>query len=74
MNILLMMIPMAVLFGVIFTVFFIISVRSGQYEDLDTPAHRLLLDEDSIILPTTHVSIDINSLSKEGPNGQTTDS
>ncbi len=22
------------------------SVRSGQYDDLDTPAHRMLIDED----------------------------
>lgn len=27
------------------------AVRDGQYEDLEGPAHRILLDEDRIVKP-----------------------
>ncbi|MCB0350907.1 MAG: cbb3-type cytochrome oxidase assembly protein CcoS [Bdellovibrionales bacterium] len=46
MNILYMMVPMALLMGFIFIYLFIRVVRSGQYDDLDTPAIRILLDEE----------------------------
>lgn len=46
MNILYMLIPMALGLGLIFIYLFIRVVRSGQYDDLKTPAVRILLDEE----------------------------
>lgn len=45
MNIVYFMVPMALLLGGGFVWAFIASVRSGQYDDLETPAHRMLLDD-----------------------------
>lgn len=45
MNILLMMIPMALLLGGSFVAAFIWAAKSGQFDDSITPAHRVLNDE-----------------------------
>ena len=46
MSVLLYLIPIALLLGLIGLVAFIWSLKSGQYEDLDGAAHRILMDED----------------------------
>jgi cbb3-type cytochrome oxidase maturation protein len=46
MNILILMIPASILLGVGFLGAFIWALRSDQYEDLDTPAHRILVQDD----------------------------
>lgn len=46
MNILIYLIPVALLLGGIGLVAFLWSIRSGQYEDLDGAAFRILEDED----------------------------
>lgn len=38
-----------VMLGVIIA--FILSVKSGQYDDLDSPAHRILMDDDDPRIP-----------------------
>jgi cbb3-type cytochrome oxidase maturation protein len=38
-----------VMFGVIIA--FILSVKSGQYDDLDSPAYRILMDDDDPRIP-----------------------
>ena len=48
MEILYLMLPIAVLVAIVLAVFFIWSVRSGQYDDLEGPAHRILMDEDDL--------------------------
>lgn len=30
---------------------FVASVKSGQYDDLDSPAHRILMDDDDPRIP-----------------------
>lgn len=45
MNIMILMIPMALLLGVGFVVAFFWATSAGQFDDLDTPAHRILKDE-----------------------------
>ncbi|MGZ5279107.1 MAG: cbb3-type cytochrome oxidase assembly protein CcoS [Pseudobdellovibrionaceae bacterium] len=45
MNILLMMIPMALLLGGSFVVAFVWANSQGQFDDTVTPAHRMLEDE-----------------------------
>jgi cbb3-type cytochrome oxidase maturation protein len=42
MNILALMIPMALLLGFGFVAAFLWAAESGQFEDTETPAHRIL--------------------------------
>ncbi len=44
MNILIIMIPIAMLIGLAFLIAFIWAARSGQYDDIETPAERMLND------------------------------
>jgi cbb3-type cytochrome oxidase maturation protein len=46
MSILYMLIPIAVLLVAGAIWFFVWSVRTGQFEDLEGPAHRILMDDD----------------------------
>lgn len=46
MNILLYMIPLALFLGGLGLAGFLWSLRSGQYDDLDGAAARVLLDDD----------------------------
>lgn len=46
MNSLLVLIPVAILLGIIGLAAFLWSLRTGQYEDLDGAAERVLLDDD----------------------------
>ncbi|MCB9091931.1 MAG: cbb3-type cytochrome oxidase assembly protein CcoS [Halobacteriovoraceae bacterium] len=48
MNVLYFAIPIALLLGVVFLGFFIWATRSGQYDDLDTPSYKILLDDKEI--------------------------
>lgn len=47
MNILLILIPAALVLGGIGLAAFIWSIRSGQYDDLDGAAQRILIDDES---------------------------
>jgi len=46
MSVLLYMIPLALLLGLIGLAAFMWSLKSGQFEDLEGAAHRILIDED----------------------------
>ena len=46
MNGLLFLIPVALFLGLLGLVAFIWALRSGQFEDLDGAAHRILIDDD----------------------------
>ncbi|MCB0414382.1 MAG: cbb3-type cytochrome oxidase assembly protein CcoS [Bdellovibrionales bacterium] len=45
MNILMMTIPVTLLLVTLFIVFFLAAVKSDQFDDLETPAHGILLDD-----------------------------
>lgn len=45
MNILILMIPMSLILGLGFVIAFVWATSKGQFDDLDTPAHRILKDE-----------------------------
>jgi cbb3-type cytochrome oxidase maturation protein len=45
MSVLFLMIPMAIIFAIGFVGFFIWATQSGQFDDVETPAHRILFDE-----------------------------
>lgn len=46
MNIIYLLLPIALLLGFGFLAAFVFSASRGQYDDLETPAHRVLLDEE----------------------------
>lgn len=48
MEVILVLIPLALLLGLFFISAFIWSARKGQYDDLETPRFRMLLDEQKI--------------------------
>ena len=47
MDILIYLIPIALILGLIALAAFIWSLKSGQYEDLDGAAQRILMDDDA---------------------------
>ena len=48
MDILYLLIPVSIIFVVIIASVFVWSVKSGQYDDMEGPAHKILMDNDSI--------------------------
>ena len=48
---LLMLIPVALALGGLGLVAFLWALRSGQFDDLDGAAHRILFDDDDDTLP-----------------------
>ncbi len=46
MNIIYLLIPIALMLGGFFLFGYIWSARQGQYDDLETPAYRILLEEE----------------------------
>lgn len=48
MNIILFMIPIALLFAGSFVVAFLWASSKGQFDDLETPALRILIDDKNI--------------------------
>ena len=48
MDILYLLIPVSIIFVVIIASVFVWSVKSGQYDDMEGPAHRILMDNDAI--------------------------
>lgn len=51
MNILFLLIPLALGLGGGALLAFLLSVRRGQFEDLETPAYRALIDDSERKLP-----------------------
>ncbi len=51
MNILYLLIPISLLVMGIAIAVFLWAIRSGQYEDLEGPAHRILMDDDDPRIP-----------------------
>lgn len=46
MSVIYVILPLAILLVIIFVASFIWATRTGQYDDLDSPAVRMLHDED----------------------------
>jgi cbb3-type cytochrome oxidase maturation protein len=51
MEILYLLIPLALVLMVVAIAFFLWTVRTGQYEDMEGPAHRILMDDDDPMIP-----------------------
>lgn len=56
-----MLIPIAVMVMVVVVVAFIYTVKSGQYDDLEGPAHRILMDDDDPRIPGQNKKNDVSS-------------
>ena len=48
MEVIIVLLPLALLLGAFFIFAFIWSARKGQYDDLETPRFRMLLDDQKI--------------------------
>ena len=51
MNILYFLIPLAVVLMVVAVAGLVWAIRSGQFEDMEGPAHRILMDDDDPRIP-----------------------
>jgi cbb3-type cytochrome oxidase maturation protein len=51
MEILMLLIPMSVVLVLLIGAVFWWSVHSGQFDDLEGPAHRILADDDGAVVP-----------------------
>jgi len=51
MEALFVLIPIAIGVMIILVIAFLYSVKSGQYDDLDGPAYRILMDDDDPRIP-----------------------
>jgi cbb3-type cytochrome oxidase maturation protein len=47
MNVIYLLLPLALLLALVFVLFFLWAARHDQFEDLDTPSRRILLDDSS---------------------------
>jgi len=50
MDILYLLIPLSLVFVVVIAYAFLWAVKSGQFEDMEGPAHRILMDDEPISL------------------------
>jgi cbb3-type cytochrome oxidase maturation protein len=48
MQVLFLILPLALIIAIFFVVVFAIALRKGQFDDLDTPSHRMLLNDEKI--------------------------
>ncbi|NQU64713.1 MAG: cbb3-type cytochrome oxidase assembly protein CcoS [SAR324 cluster bacterium] len=48
MNVIYFLLPVALGLGSFFVVWFIWSVKGGQYDDLNTPAYRMLIEDEIV--------------------------
>lgn len=68
MDILFLLIPLGlVLLGVAIWGF-LWAVRSGQFDDLEGPAHRILMDDDDPRIPRSHAPEDEGKDEKKSEN------
>lgn len=58
MEVIVILIPLAILLGMTFVLAFIWSARRGQYDDLETPRFRMLLDDQIINRNTMKIKKD----------------
>ena len=47
MEVIYLLVPVALLIAGVIAVVFFWAIRAGQFDDLEGPAHRILMDDDS---------------------------
>lgn len=53
MDILYLLIPISVVLVSLIALVLLWAVKHGQFEDMEGPAHRILLDDDSPVIPNS---------------------
>ena len=48
MGVLYLVLPVALLIAIVFLIAFIVNVKKGQYDDLETSSHRMLIDDEPV--------------------------
>ncbi|PIQ58075.1 MAG: cbb3-type cytochrome oxidase assembly protein CcoS [Bdellovibrio sp. CG12_big_fil_rev_8_21_14_0_65_39_13] len=49
MNAMIILVPFALILGLLFVGVFVWAVKNGQFDDLDTPAQRMLFEDQKYI-------------------------
>jgi cbb3-type cytochrome oxidase maturation protein len=65
MDILYLLIPLSLVLVFVIAALFWWSLRSGQYEDLEGPGHRILMDDDRVEKPKSS-NVDPDQSTKGG--------
>jgi cbb3-type cytochrome oxidase maturation protein len=60
MEILYLLIPLAAIVMIIALFGLIWAIRSGQFDDMEGPAHRILMDDDDPLVPQQSSKVDKN--------------
>lgn len=68
MNIVLILIPITLLLVTVGILVFNWAVKSGQYDDLEGPAHRILYDDDRDMIPDDAKQPQDEDRRKTGPD------
>ena len=63
MDVIYLLIPGMIVLGLVMVGVLVWAVKSGQYDDLEGDAHRILMDEDDPLLPEESIK-----KSKKGPH------
>lgn len=61
MEVIFFMLPMALFFALAFVILFVWNVRGGQYDDLETPAYEMLIEQDQIKSNTINNCVEAHS-------------
>ena len=51
MDIIYLLIPLSLVLIALIVWMFVWAIRTGQFDDLEGPAHRILMDDDDIVKP-----------------------
>lgn len=51
MDSILFLIPVSIIFLTIAVITLVWNIKSGQFDDMETPAHKILFDDDEDLLP-----------------------
>lgn len=65
MEIVYFLLPLVLFLAGTFLFGFYWMTKHGQYDDLETPAHRMLLDEKNSLVKNININSSINDLNKE---------
>jgi cbb3-type cytochrome oxidase maturation protein len=66
MDILYLLIPLSLVLVFIIAALFWWSLKNGQYEDLEGPGYRILMDDDKTDMPKTSGSVDSDQNTASG--------
>lgn len=53
MDVIFVLLPIALILGATGLMWMLWSVKTGQFEDMEGPAHRILFDDDREMIPET---------------------